>query len=502
MALSKQIIKNRLAFLLNSIKFKYFLNNTKLSLNNVNENENSNSYIFILSPWALNTIPFFNIGISILLYKRKHSIQFVIDDLQFENEFDHKMQVRMIAWCLNSLKELRVKIEYLSTYNNISISQDENKMIEKLAFANAIHKNRGEENSVFFKQMVFNNTEALKKNFLKIKRYIKENTDHIYILPGGIYGNSGLFEKGLKENGISYFTFDAFFSVLISTYKGIAAQFSDIPVSLGLLLNDDTEEQTKAFSYAKDEFEKRRHGTNKLNSQYQAFEKSENFENVGILMPLNSPWDSAALNIGSVFNSYNEWLLETVDVILKNSDFNITIRQHPDERLWWGKTKTDFKELLDIRFNDSRIQFVSCFDKINSYALLEKSEAVVCYSSTFGIEAAMVGKPVCVCSNVYYSALGFVHKAEKVEDIVFFIKNINSGSIKADQYKAALTYYLAQKSNWLFTPFTPMSSDFDAWLKLGINKLLIEPEVMLFLESLEKQIPLSYISHKIHNHEN
>jgi hypothetical protein len=331
--------------------------------------------------------------VGILLYKRKNRVEFLVDDLQFANKFDHYVQIKIIVWILKSLKNFKIK--YLSSFTSDIITTEESIEIEKLSFANSIHKNRGEEDTQPFKKMVTNNVAILKRNFLNVKGFINENKDCIYVVPGGIYGNSGLFEKTLRRNNISYFTFDSFFSVLITCYKGIAAQFTDIPMALNLLLNDNKKDQEKAIAYANDEFEKRRNGTNKLNSQYQSFEQSENFDNVGILMPLNSPWDSAALNIGSVFSTYNAWLLETVGMILENSDFNVTIRQHPDERLWWGKTKTDFKNLLNLKFNNNkRIQFVSCFDKVNTYALLENSKAVICFSSTFGIEASMAGKLV------------------------------------------------------------------------------------------------------------
>jgi hypothetical protein len=92
--------------------------------------------------------------------------------------------------------------------------------------------------------------------------------------------------------------------------------------------------------------------------------------------------------------------------------------------------------------------------------------------------------------------LGFAYKPKDIKDIVYFIKNLNSGDFPVDKNRAILTYYLAQKSNWLFTPFTPMGSDFDEWLEIGVDKLLNEHEVKVFFESLEKEIPLSYINHK------
>lgn len=492
----KKTLLVRLKFIQSFIQFKKFLKNVNISSKETERNF-KNTYIILVSPWYLTSTPWFAIGVALLLNKRNHKIQFLIDDLQFENSTDHKLQLNLISKALSSLSKLGIKVEKLSNYTNVmAISDNELLGIEKLAFANAIHKNRGEEDSLSFKSLCKKNSQLLTANFPFVKSFVEENTKQTYIFPGGIYANSGLFEFLLKINHRPYFTFDSGFEVLLSTYKGIAAQFTDIPASLELLLSGNDTDRNIAIAAANVEFEKRKNGTNKLNSQYQSFEQSENFDEVGILIPLNSPWDSAALNIASLFSGYNEWLLETIGLILENSNFNITIRQHPDERFWWGRTKTDFNQLINERYSNKRIQFVSCYDKVNSYALLKESKAVICYSSTFGIEAAMTGKKVCVCSNVYYSKLGFSYKPSNIEDMKYFLKNTNSNEIKIEKDKAQLTYYLGQQCNWLFTPFTPMMPDFNKWLAMGLENLSQDSNVNIYLNSLENHLPMSYVNHK------
>lgn len=497
----KKTLLVRLKFIQSFIQFKKFLKNVNISSKET-EGNFKNTYIILVAPWLLTSAPWFSIATALLLLKRGHKIQFLIDDLQFDNSTDHKLQLNLISKALSSLSKLAIKVEKLSNYTNVmAISDNELLGIEKLAFANAIHKNRGEEDSLSFKSLCKKNAQLLTANFPFVKSFIEENTTQTYIFHGGIYANSGLFEFLLKTNSRSYFTIDSGFEVLLSTYKGIAAQFTDIPASLELLLSGDDTDKNIAITAANEEFEKRKNGTNKLNSQYQSFEQSENFDEVGILIPLNSPWDSAALNIASLFSGYNEWLLETVGLILENSNFNITIRQHPDERFWWGRTKTDFNQLINERYSNKRIQFVSCYDKVNSYALLKESKAVICYSSTFGIEAAMAGKKVCVCSNVYYSKLGFSYKPANIEDMKYFLKNTNSNEIKIEKDKAQLTYYLGQQCNWLFTPFTPMMPDFNKWLVMGLENLSQDSNVNIYLNSLENLLPMSYINHKQKKHE-
>lgn len=489
---------NRIKFILSLVKLKNFLKKNIHSYNEFLNDKVGRSYVIILSPWSLTATPWFSIVLGLILHKRNNKVKFLIDDLQCENRIDHLLQINLIRIAIRSLIKCGFIIESLSDFYAIkTIDLNEKIGINKLAFANAVHKNKGEENTLYFDSLCDKNNIILSRHFLFVKSYIEENCGFTYIFPGGICGNSGLFEFVLRTKFSSFFTFDSGFGVLLSTFNGIAAQFTDIPNSLELLLAGNESEKCMAINAAKVEFEKRKNGTNKLNSQYHSFELSENFEEVGILIPLNSPWDSAALNIASVFTHYNEWLIETVGLILENSNFKITIRQHPDERYWWGKSKTDFSDLLMNKYSDSRIQFVSCFDNINSYALLNKCSAVMCYSSTFGIEAAMAGKKVCVCSNVYYSRLGFSFRPSNIEDIIFFLKNIESIEVLSEN--AFLTYYLGQKCNWLFTSFNPMMSDFNKWVTLGFDDLLVDVDIKIYIESLERHLPLSFVNHNKNN---
>lgn len=497
MLLSKiKSIKPRLSFSVDFFRFCYFL--SKSVSKPLPTKSTGKDYIVVLSPWSLTSTPWFSITVGLLLFKRNHNVQYLVDDLKFENGFDYKLQVLLVKSSLFLLKKTKIKVDYLSKFKSvININSEELSEINKLAFANTIHKNRGEDNTPLFNENLVKNKRKLESNFSYIKEFVTNHLDKNFIVPGGIYGDSGIFEFQLKTNKMSYFTFDSGFGVLMSTYKGIAAQLADIPASAELLFNCNEQEIEYAINSSKNELYKRKNGTNKLNSQYQSFNESQNFEEVGILMPLNSPWDSAALNIATVFKSYNEWLIETIRIVLENSNFKITVRQHPDERYWWGKTSTDFKKMIDKEFNNNeRIQFVSCYDKVNSYALLEKADAVICYSSTFGIESVISNKSVCVCSNVYYSKLDFSYIAKVKEDIVFFLNNINSKGILSDPYRASVAYYLGQQCNWLFTCFTPMNGDFDKWVKISVEDLLIDPTVQLYLESLENFLPLSYVTHK------
>jgi hypothetical protein len=489
--------KARVSFIIDFLKFYFFLK--KMDFNKEKTvAASADSYVIVICPWVLNTTPWFSVVVGLLLNRRVNNVSYLVDDLKFGNSIDHNIQLFLIKIIAKVLKRANFEITYLSSFHNDEgLNAIDISIINRQAFSNAVHKNRGEEESETFNKLCRDNKDMLTENIPAIKNYIKQHVNSTLVLPGGVYGNSGIFVQLLLLNEVKFSTFDSGFSILLSCIQGVAAQLADIPRALNLILEEGDEHIERAITFALDEFEKRKNGTDKLNSQYRSIKDSVKINNVGFLIPLNSPWDSAALDIDSVFSSYNEWLIETVGMILQQSELNVTIRQHPNERLWWGYTKTDFKALLDKKFNSKRIQFISCFDEVNSYALLEDAHAVICYSSTFGIESVIAGKPLCVCSNVYYSELGFTYKPKNTADIIEFIKNPDLISSTVDVKKALLTYYLGQHRNWLFTKFTPTKVDFSTYLNMGLDGLLNDPSVKIYIESLEKGLPLSYVNHKV-----
>jgi hypothetical protein len=327
----KQVIKSRLLFVFSFLQFKYFLFRNRSKIEYLKADSNKGDFIVVLTPCQFNSTCWFSIVVGLILYRRGNTVSFLIDDLVFEDSKDHFFQIKMIKLALAFTKKLNITVKNLSECNsNVQISEEEHTQVYKLAYANTVHKNRGEEDTELFQKMVLDYNKLLSRNFQYIKAFVKENDQQSYYVAGGIYGNTGLFSYILKQTEMHYFTFDSGFAVLLACYRGIAAQFTDIPQALQLMLTEKEQKIAKAVAFAKEEFNLRKSGTNKLVSQYQAYSESEILEKVGILIPLNSPWDSAALNISSVFDGYNNWLLETIAIILDNSSMVITIRQHPD----------------------------------------------------------------------------------------------------------------------------------------------------------------------------
>nr|WP_171046984.1 hypothetical protein [Pedobacter ureilyticus] len=469
-------------------------------LKSAGESKKLDTFIIFIEPWKINPLPMYAITLAMLLKIRGLKVSFLISEAKFDT--DHFIQLFGIKFLLNFLKN------YIPTYtlkdfhanSERQIKSTDHQSFKQLAFANAVHLMRGENDSLEFKKNVERNYKIYIENFSSIISFMDLNKDACYIIPGGIFGITGLLLDYAKKINTKYYTYDSGFGVLLTSVNGVAAHCKDIPISLDLILKqNDPTGINFAIEQAKIELDKRLNGNDISKTQIQSYAESLNFNQVGVLIPLNSPWDSATLRIDYLFESYRDWLLQTVDLVLKNSYFNVTIRQHPDERHWYGKSNLDFGVILkEIYGDNSRIQYIACTDKVNTYALLDKAKFVICFSSTFGIEASLRNKKVIVCSDVYYSELDFVTKPKNKIELARIISEFDTyEGLNSEQEKhAMLCYYLGQKCNWLYSIFTPTANDFDRWTKKDLKELLEDNSVEILLDSVEYNLPVSYINHK------
>ena len=125
-----------------------------------------------------------------------------------------------------------------------------------------------------------------------------------------------------------------------------------------------------------------------------------------IVIPLNIAWDAAALDRDDIFHSELEWLNETLLYILQYTDANVIIREHPlqnDYKYYYHDNLK--KELPIIEENNDRIYFAGASDRVNIYQLVKHCKLVLPYTSTVGLEAAMMEKNVILHTKVYLSLI-------------------------------------------------------------------------------------------------
>lgn len=135
-----------------------------------------------------------------------------------------------------------------------------------------------------------------------------------------------------------------------------------------------------------------------------------------ILICPNVVFDAGYGKITNLFSSMREWLVGTVRFLLETTDQLIVVRAHPGEGLWWGGREPVHELLAAEGLNPGpRLVVIPGPAKVNTYRLMERCRFGVVFSSSTGLEMAVMGKNVVTASDVIYTKRGFTHDADTPE---------------------------------------------------------------------------------------
>ena len=457
-------------------------------------------FAVVVAPWMGTWVPWFSVVYGLFLASRGNEVIFIISDINTEkNLFRFRYVLLCIRYGMRALHGHKILI--LSKYKSlISLTPSEESLIDRLSDLNATWELRGEMKFETRESLVSSLKRQLALNYQAISRVLGDAHYDVVLTPGGVWGPSGVWAYCALESGSRLASFDSGgYGTLMLSVDGIAAKLQDIPYAFRLLKarSKSVEEEVFIRKSALKEIELRRGGADGFASQIKSTEKVSSTYRNGVLLALNSSWDSAALGVHAVFDNSVEWIIETVKFLLENTTAQIIVRQHPAERLEIARTSDNYRSLLGENFGAcQRLHFIAADDPINSYELLEQIDLVLVYTSTIGIEAAHMGKVVITPSNSYYSELGFVIKAKTLDQYFQSIMSGLSGKyfISEEMKKDSMyCFYLTQCCNWIYSPFNP--EGFTDWSRYSLNELEGQKSVEIILEAVENNIPASFLQH-------
>lgn len=474
-------------FFLDYLKFSKFLKNenTQGALD-----FNRKSIAILVLPWMGTAVPWYSITLTLLLAKNKKNVFIIFDDMPFgDDELFHKVQSKLI---LNILKKSPIKFIKLSDYNSSENSSSE---IEYLSKLNSLHYTKGETNQELRQSYERKIEKQLTAIYSKIAALYKDENFSQIILPGGIWGSSGIFSLFTKKYNIQLSTYDSGEGVLLLSIFGIAAQLKDIPFSFNEIMNNSKEKEF-AFKKGQEQLQKRRDGQD----MYNHFSNNSNMlelQNDYYLMLLNSVWDSAALGLHTVYESMIDWILDSIEWVINNSDKTIVIRQHPAERVEIVNNTDSYEKQIENRFGkNKRIVFIEAKNDMNTYSLIEKASCILGFSSTSIVESVALNIPAIIVSSTYYADFKIVYNTNSKKEYYKYLEKASKGMLVVTQdmkERAFICNYITQSCNWYKTDFTPIPNDFKKWYKLNIDEL---NNKYLPLKSICDNVPISILQHK------
>ena len=455
----------------------------------------------VITPWQGSSVPWYTLAIALLLAARGCRVGFVLDDFRFG---DKPWRYAFVLRCLRiAMRQLQGRFEVIVLSSQAQSSDNNNApapFVQDLARMNTTWHLRGEIIEAGRQQYVGQCLGQIGRADQPIARLLSSGDYEVLLVPGGVFGTSGLWVAHARAKGMRVCSFDAAgYGVAMFASNGVASQLQDIPEAFRRLkAQGSPAEHDYAHDSALAEMAKRRQGVDAFSSQIAGAGGGDASHDGAVLIALNSSWDAAALGLHTVFSDNAEWIIETVRFVLAQTRTNVIVRQHPVERLPLGWTSDDYRALLQQHFGDEpRLHFIAAAESINSYALLARVGMVVTYTSTIGIEAAAHGKPVVSPSRAYYAGLGFVWKADDLTSYQALLLAGAAGHLHVSPQMRAdahLCYYLTQCCNWFFSPFNP--SDFADWSAMGLDGLHADAKINVAMRALADGTPLASLNHQ------
>ncbi len=128
----------------------------------------------------------------------------------------------------------------------------------------------------------------------------------------------------------------------------------------------------------------------------------------------NVTWDSAVLGRDLAFTSMHEWIEATIEYFVDHPEHQLIIRVHPVESKRPGmETREPVADFVNEKYDNlpGNIVLLGPDDPTNSYPLMEESDLGLVYTSTVGIEMAVMDKAVLVSGLTHYRGHGFTNDA-------------------------------------------------------------------------------------------
>jgi hypothetical protein len=456
------------------------------------------SVAVVVMPWVSTPAPWYASMLGLGLAHRGREVTFIWDDTTFPDP-QLEAQNRSIGNVLDWLGRYH-PVMRLSNLRDAGPNADDGDVVGRLTDQNVSWVQRGATPTGDDDRVVEQIRRSLTRSLPSVRSALDQGNVDCLVVPGGVYGTSGLFLNEAKARGCRVATFDTDRRIAQICVDGVAAQNGDIPMAFHSLWNADREVRQEAVQVAMAEFRDRSSNRDEYGFQVQPARKSDGqYPDGCVLIPLNVEWDTAALGRHTHFETTADWLISTVSAVLGQNAGPVVVRQHPSERRLLQRSKLDVAALLHRRFGDDpRCQFVAADDPVSSYDLLRSARLVLPFVSTIGIEAAAMGKPVLISGACYYTDLGFVWSAGSREEYFDLLHRGVSGdlTLRPDQAERAwLCYYLTAVRNRVSTDFTPHPDDFWTWCQRPFPSLLSDPAVVDILEAIDTGVPISLLRH-------
>ena len=456
---------------------------------------------FLITPWISTAVPLLMLECARRLAEGGNSCVLMVDGTNLmQNAEDAAHLQKLEDLLLRHFSDFEVLRASDEQGVNDDVTDEDRNSALRLLRENAIWRARGETGADSVATDRFADEEMVAAHLARVRRIFERAELGQLLVPGGIFGLSGVYLAAARKAGVPFATFDGTNQILRLCQNGIAAHLEDIPAAFSELesgMEGCQLEIVAARAFA--ELDDRVHARDFRQFQLVSARGDETLA-FDIVVPLNIRWDSAALGRQRAFPSVEDWLRALLDWVAARPRLKICLRQHPRERLAFARSGDDLAPLVaEYACLGDRLRYVRADEEVSTYDLLRQARVVLPHTSTVGIEAAMLGKAVVLSTACYYEGLGFCQAARNAGDYFDRLEKALTDGADPDErarQRAALAYHLTQNCAYVKTCFTAVPDDFRVWNHIPPEVLWEKPEMKDFQSSLVSRQPLSVIRHR------
>jgi hypothetical protein len=182
-------------------------------------------------------------------------------------------------------------------------------------------------------------------------------------------------------------------------------------------------------------------------------------------------WDVCFNLATMIFDTANEWIIESVKKMIKMKQVNWLIRCHPGEKKDGSLFTTDDLIRKTFPHIPRHIKVIGSDSDINSYSLYRLINAGITIFGTVGVELPLLGKPVIIAGNAHYSNKGFTLEAKSKKEYVSMLERVAKiKPLTRKQIRLARQYaysYFIQRQ----IPLNVINKNQGHWGDLDLGKL-------------------------------
>lgn len=357
------------------------------------------------------------------------------------NRFDLRRQNAYARELLGNLEPYVHPVSFLSRRTLlVNLPSELEKIVEEISvfdYQYTLQTEQIDRQSTLFKLRLHRNMEAARAAYF----WLRQRRPEVVVMPNGTVQEFGVVYRIARAMKIPVVTYE--FSDQRQTIW--LAQNSEI-------MHQDTDDFWEAFGTKKlVPAEKER-----IHGMYDARQKGELWENftrrwqqtptIGkdevrqalnlddrpvVVLATNVLGDSLTLGREVFSRTMSEWVVRTVQYFLGRPGVQLVVRIHPGEIYTKTGSMMDvIREMLpDL---PEHIRIVAPTDPVNTYDLVHIANFGLVYTTTVGMEMAMLGLPVIVSGQTHYRNRGFTNDPESW---VAYFKMLGAALERPEEFK-------------------------------------------------------------------